>query len=222
MEKNALRKLIRDELDPVLLQNGFLHLAKSLCYYKVQDDVLCFILFNKKSYGYECGMYIQPLYIPNSTIVLNLGNTLEYIEHQQRKCFTLWNDFSKSEIESNLKNVSLYLQEKGESWFQKIGSPRGISQNILNPAEIGQYISSPEVWIYEAKAYSDLYLGDYKQAQLFFEKFIKTLKESNTGEWVLEQEKTVSYLLDAMHHTPTDIYKILREYVKKTRECIKI
>ena len=109
----TLKKLIRKELDPLLLHNGFLYFAKRLCYYRVQNDVLCFILFNKKSYGYEFGMYIQPLYITNSTMVLNLGNTLEYIEYQQRKYYILLNDHSECQLESNLKNISQYLQKNG-------------------------------------------------------------------------------------------------------------
>lgn len=222
MTKSALRKIIRNNLDHLLASKGFLFHPRDFCYYRIQSDVVSFVLFSDKSYGYECGLYVQPLYVPNSSLVLCLGDSIEHAEFSQRQQYYLWKDYAQADIETNISNISLYLSRYGFSWLQDIGTPAGISQNVLGQNEIGRRIFSPIIWRIEAKAYSDLYLGNYKDAQRSFEEFLSILKKDYIGEWVTEQEQYILDLLMIMNQSPEKIDDVLRMNVCGMREKLKI
>lgn len=212
--------LLRRELDPLFSEKGFFYHKKHSCYYKIRDDVLAFVLLSPRSYGYECGMYIQPLYIPADAFILTLGDEISHMEHRRRNRYALCNDLRPEEREANVQNIVKLLLSHAFGWFDKIGSPHGICRYALSRGRIGQRIFAPPVWRYEAKAYSELYLKNYEQAEKDLQKFQEILSREYTREtcdWNEKTEKDIAHLLHTLRECPGDISRILQQNVDQTR-----
>lgn len=217
--------LLRRELDPLFAAKGFLAHKKHSCYYQIRDDVLSFVLLSPRSYGYECGMYIQPLYIPADTLLLTLGDEMCHMEHRRRHRFALYNDLRGEERVANVQHLNKYLASHAFAWFDKIGSPQGICRYALSRGRIGRWLFAPDVWRYEAKTYSELYLGQYKQAEKDLLTFLGILRKDHSSEiheWVEEQETQITHLLDTLRDSPDEIPRILQNNVEHTRNNLCI
>jgi hypothetical protein len=190
-------------------------------YYRITENILNFVLFNRKSYGYECGIYIQPLYIPNDTLVLDLGDSMRHIDFAERKKYDLDLSMSRDEIESNLHTIIVFFKKTAVPWFEKIGTPEGVCKHILGASREAKILWTEDKWKYEARAYSELYVGNYRNAVEYFEKFTTALRQENVGDWVEKTLLTINKIITAIDidmpsvkskliQTAQDMKKLLR------------
>lgn len=127
MDRKNVKQLIHNRIADCMKQNGFRRYKTKLCYYRIRGDVLSFILFNTKSYGYECGAYIQPLYIPCPVLSLDYGDTVERMEWAEREKYSLWTDYSEEKLRENMENIRRYCFDRelrdgytGGGWVQEM------------------------------------------------------------------------------------------------------
>jgi hypothetical protein len=165
-------------------------------------------------------MYIQPLYIPADTLILTLGDEISHMESRRRNRYALYNDLRPEERIANVQNLVKYLESHAFAWFDKVGSPRGICRYAFSRGRIGRRLFAPDVWRYEAKAYSELYLRQYKQAKkdlLTFRQILRKNYWSDTCDWVTEKENQITHLLHTLRECPEEIPSILQNNAEHTR-----
>jgi len=220
VDRKNVKQLIHNRIADCMKQNGFRRYKTKLCYYRIRGDVLSFILFNTKSYGYECGAYIQPLYIPCPVLSLDYGDTVERMEWAEREKYSLWTDYSEEKLRENMENIRRYCAEKVFMWLEEIGSPQGIRTHIL---EERSRIFCPPVRRYEAMAYSSLYLGDMENGKRYLDAVDRELRDGYTGGgWIQEMPDETERLLRAIDAGHGEVERILRKNVEISREVLGI
>ena len=214
--------MIDEVVLPVCINAQFIRHKKTFMYYRVTDNVLSFILFDKKSFGFEGGIYIQPLYIPSESLVLNLGNEVWCIADRSADNYRLYLDMEPDKITKNIESCAIFLKKTAFDWFDKVGSPKGISDYILSNAKESSWFFTPDKWKNEAKAYSDLYLGKYETSIKSFERFISELAKDNVGSWVDETIKNVKTLVALVKTEPNKINEMLLQTANEMRKTLEI
>ena len=191
-------------------------------YYRIIDNVLNFIFFDSRSFGFECGIYILPLYIRNEALVLDFGDQVWRIDNKNSKNYYLFLEMNEVRIIENIESHSLFFKKIAFDWFDKIGSPKGISQYILSNKKESKIMFTPDKWRYEAKAYSELYLKNYNVAQMYFEKFISDLTKDNSGEWNDVTIENINSLMTLINTDPYKANEMLLKTIKDMRKMLQL
>ena len=222
IKRTELAKKINEVIKPVCENAGFIRHKKELMYFKITDTVLNTIVFDTKSTGFECWICVQPLYIFNEAIVLNLGDAVWRIDNKNFKNYHLNLDMDEDEISKNLEAHILFFKKTAFSWFDRVGNPKGISDNILSNNKDSKVFFTPDKWRYEAKAYSDLCLKNYKAAQEYFEKFISELIKDGADVLNDTMVQNVKTLILQIQKEPLKANEILHQNVQKMKEFLQV
>ncbi|MEA4832175.1 MAG: hypothetical protein VB118_06115 [Oscillospiraceae bacterium] len=222
MKRIELKKKINDIILPICKAEGFVQKNKSLMYYKTIDNVLNAILFDTRSTGYECQIFVQPLYISNDSLVLGLGDSVWRIDINHYKSYHLMLDMDESGITSNIESHAMFFQKTAFDWFDNVGSPSGICKYICSNHKESKIFYTPIIWKYEAKAYSELYLKNFSNAIKYYDLFVKELKEGNARGWRDVKIEEIEEMIKGIQTSPEIIHGKLIQTAKETRARIGI
>ena len=213
--------MIDEVIAPICGNANFFRHKKSFMYYRITDNVLNFILFETKSFGFECWICVQPLFVFNEALILSLGNNVSHIDNKNFKNYYLYLEMDTEEISKNIEAHALFFRKTAFDWFDKVGNPKGISDYITSNTKESKVFFTPDEWRYEFKAYSDLYLGNYNMALNYFEKFITELTKNSVGSWD-ETIQKINSLIALIKTEPNKTNEILLQTVKKMIELLQL
>lgn len=222
MKSSEIKKLFHQQLRGELASAGWNFSSKHSMYYRITDNVLNFILTDRRSSGLEVGIYVQPLYIPDAHLVLNLGDSIQHINCGHYHAYALLPTLDAEEIVGNIMRNQRFVLERGIPWLDRVGSPEGICKFIFEKSETGRWFWTSDVRRHEAAAYSKLYLGDVEAAGFHFHQFWDQLKADHSGKWV---EDTVDYTQKLMHDAEVDpmrISGVLADHALRLKKALDI
>ena len=130
MTKTEMRKFILAVIAPICEEHQYQRLPNHLGFYKIRDGVMSFVLFEGKSTGFESGLYVLPLYIPNENLILDYGNQIWRMDIRNAAKYALNCDMSEEWILRPLEQTKRYLQNTGFALLEHFGSPQGIIESI--------------------------------------------------------------------------------------------
>jgi len=213
------------ELLKVILQ----HLQKKykFVYYKptilirVCDDTLHIINFDLPSEGLNCNIAIQPLYILSDTITISFGNC---INHFKAKLPGIWgysND--KNIIEKDFSQIKDLLEINAIPWFNEVGRPEGIISFIESGLsdDINIIVGFPPALRSMYLRFSYLYNNKMSFAEKTLTEVVEQCKEDKRT-WVVQKNKMINDILILAKNEPNKISAKLNEYVKITKDNLKI
>lgn len=130
MTKTEMRKLILAVIAPICEEHQYQRLPTHLGFYKIRDGVMSFVLFEGKSTGFECGLYVLPLYMPNEDLVLDYGNQIWRMDIRNAAQYALNCNMSEEWILRPLEQTKRYLQNTGFALLEHFGTPQGVIESI--------------------------------------------------------------------------------------------
>ena len=101
----------------------------------------------------------MPLFVPNDSLTMDLGNKLWRIDNLHHSNYRLYLDLPMETIKKRLEWHIKFLETFAYKWFDAVGTATGIYNYILNESRKSNVLFAPLHLRYEAKAFSSFYLG---------------------------------------------------------------
>lgn len=220
MDKKALQRIIKDYFTTFAKQYNFVFYKPTILL-RVCDDTLHIINFDLPSEGLNCNIAIQPLYISSDTITISFGNRLNHFKTKLPGTWGYSND--KSIIEKDLSQVKDLLEVNAMPWFNEVGRPEGIISFIESGSaeDINIIVGFPPVIRSMYLGFSYLYTNKIGLAEKTLIEVVEQCKEDKRA-WVVQQNEMINNILVLAKNEPNKISEKLNEYVRITKDNLKI
>jgi hypothetical protein len=220
MNKKALQRIIKDYFTTFAKQYNFVFYKQTVLL-RICDDTLHIINFDLPSEGLNCNIAIQPLYIPSDTITISFGNRLNHFKTKLPGTWGYSND--KSVIEKDLLQVKDLLEVNAMPWFNEVGRPEGIISFIKSglAEDINIIVGFPPTSRSMYLGFSYLYTNKIGLAEKTLIEAVEQCKEDKRA-WIVQQNEMINNILVLAKNEPNKISEKLNEYVRITKDNLKI
>lgn len=231
MTKTEMRKLILAVIAPICEEHQYQRLPNHLGFYKIRNGVMSFVLFEGKSTGFESGLYVLPLYIPNENLVLDYGNQIWRMDIRNAANYALNCNMSKEWILRPLEQTKRYLQNTGFALLEHFGSPQGIIESIsrkIHPFDFfftnskkmrpADFFFTGAKKLHVAAAFSYFYCGDAKRGQRCYKKLLSILRNPANGS----VSATELQVLEQLTADPSEAEATLKQIQKETMAALHL
>lgn len=227
MTKTEMRKFILAVIAPICEEHQYQRLPNHLGFYKIRDGVMSFVLFEGKSTGFESGLYVLPLYIPNENLILDYGNQIWRMDIRNAAKYALNCDMSEEWILRPLEQTKRYLQNTGFALLEHFGSPQVIIESIsrkIHPFDFfitnakkmrpADFFFTGTKTLLVAAAFSYFYCGDAKKGQKCYKKLLSILRNPANGSICTTEQQVLEQLVAAPLEAATTLKQIQKETMK--------
>lgn len=231
MTKTEMRKLILAVIAPICEEHQYQRLPNHLGFYIIRDGVMSFVLFDGKSTGFESGLYVLPLYIPNENLILDYGNQIWRMDIRNAAKYALNCDMSEEWILRPIEQTKRYLQNTGFALLEHFGSPQGIIESISRKARTFDFFFTNEKKmrpadffftgakkLHVAAAFSYFYCGDAKRGQRCYKKLLSILRNPANGS----VSATELQVLEQLTVDPSEAEVTLKQIQKETMAALHL
>lgn len=231
MTKTEMRKLILAVIAPICEEHQYQRLPNHLGFYIIRDGVMSFVLFDGKSTGFESGLYVLPLYIPNENLILDYGNQIWRMDIRNAAKYALNCDMSEEWILRPIEQTKRYLQNTGFALLEHFGSPQGIIESISRKARTFDFFFTNEKKmrpadffftgakkLHVAAAFSYFYCGDAKRGQRCYKKLLSILRNPANGS----VSATELQVLEQLTADPSEAEVTLKQIQKETMAALHL
>lgn len=231
MTKTEMRKLILAVIAPICEEHQYQRLPTHLGFYKIRDGVMSFVLFEGKSTGFECGLYVLPLYMPNEDLVLDYGNQIWRMDIRNAAQYALNCNMSEEWILRPLEQTKRYLQNTGFALLEHFGTPQGVIESItkkippfdflfanakkMHPAD---FFFTGTKTLHVAAAFSYFYCGDAQKGQRCYKKLLSILRNPANGS----VSTTELQVLEQLAADPSKAEAMLKQIQKETMAALHL
>ena len=227
MTKTEMRKLILAIIAPICEERQYQRLPKQLAFYKICDGVMSFVLFEGKSTGFESGLYVLPLYIPNANLVLDYGNQIWRMDIRNAAHYALNCNMSEETIMRHLEKTKCYLQNTGFTLLEHFGTPQGVIESISRKARAFDFFFTNEKKmrpadffftgakkLHVAATFSYFYCGNAKKGLSCYKKLLSILRNPANGSICTTEQQVLEQLVADPSEAATTLKQIQKETMK--------
>ena len=224
MTKTEMRKLILAIIAPICEEHKYQRLTKYLAFYKICDGVMSFVLFEGKSTGFESGLYVLPLYIPNENLVLDYGNQIWRMDIRNAANYALNCNMSEETIMRHLEKTKCYLQNTGFALLEHFGTPQGVIESISRKTRPFDFFFTNEKKIrpadffftgakklHVAATFSYFYCGNAKKGLSCYKKLLSILRNPANGSMCATEQQVLEQLIATPSEAETTLKRIQKE-----------
>lgn len=211
--------LLKKVMKPFVSQHNF-SFNKPIILVRNRNDTLHIINFDVHAPGFNCDIAIQPLYVPDDTIVLSLGNR---VNHFKVKLPGTWGYGDSHQDEQELKEVINLLETNVLPWFDEVGSPEGIVKFLKHEWEAASnlIVGFPPYLRYLYTGFSYMYLGELRIGTIELEHLLNELQD-DSRPWVVELKRSAETLISLSTEGEEKVKQQLASYLEYTRGNLKI
>lgn len=219
-KKKVVSKLIKHILKPFVTERNF-SFHKPLIMVRERTDVLHIINFDLGLAGFTCDIAVQPLYIPEETLVLSFGNRISRFGVTMPERWEYGQ--TEVEIEQGLQEIKMLLEKHALFWFDDVGTPDGIVSFI----ESGR-VNNTNLIVGFPPYLKNLYLGFSYLYNEQFNKGCEALQNTlqilrqDSRPWVEEVKRLSKNMFSLAKNEPEKIKTTLNEFTSYTKENLKL
>ncbi len=207
-------KIIKTSFEKFNKDNDFYFLKPTLII-KDNYDIAHYLIIAPRFNRTVCDIVAQPLYIPESTLSLNISTRLQQLG--ETHCFP-WGRCTNSVIEysKDIEEILQIFSEYGLQWLSYFDSP----QHIIDSANNWNLSKYQFPWIQEKRneviAISSLYLGDIEKGIFILKKLQDDVSDS------ISFSQRIEKWLRLAQNESERLPEIFDEIVLTTRKNLKL
>lgn len=217
--KMMLKRLIRKTFGAFAEVHGF-HFHSPLILVREREEILNIVAFDPGRVGFTCDIAVQPLFVPEETIVLSFGNRISRFRTLLPE---RWAYGEEEECRKGLEQIRSLLERDALPWFGEVSSASKMVAYLEDP---GHSIQTPLLAPWER--YLSLGFGYLKLKR--YQEGVDLLRKVNDyfvsnkmeWDWVLRWKQLVEEMISLVSTDPELVEKRLAEYADYTRNKIGI
>lgn len=189
---------------------------------RISRDTLQIVNFDVYAIGFDCKVAIQPLFLPNDSISLSLGNRLSHLGVHLPG---IWGQGNEQEVVEDFEQVKGLLVRNALPWFEEVGHPKGIvnflkDDNFEKNKDI--IVGLPpflrRLLLAMGYLYEENYILAKSELKIFYE-----LAKDETKPWMLEFRKFANQITELIDtEDSSELTQHLQNIIQDTKSNLKL